>query len=130
MLTIINDKIKGVVKSKFIGKTLQYTEFEYNNRNVIFINIHLSSEKRKKKRMKEIKEIYDFVKDKDISILAGDFNTTPSGEVCKFLKKKGYKSVMENIYGKDLNTFPSKKPTRCIDYIWVKGENIDITFHV
>jgi endonuclease/exonuclease/phosphatase family metal-dependent hydrolase len=27
---------------------------------------------------------------------------------------------------KELFTFPSKKPRQCIDYVWVKGKNIEI----
>ena len=126
MLTIINKKIKGVVKSKFIGRTLQYTEFKFNNRDVIFMNIHLSPESKKKKRLSEVKQIHNFVKHKDICILAGDFNEIPSGKIYKFLKDNGYKSVINEKYGKELNTFPSNNPIKCIAYIWIKGDNIKV----
>ena len=28
--------------------------------------------------------------------------------------------------GEELNTFPSDKPKKCIDYIWFKGKNIKV----
>ena len=126
MLTILSKKIKGVVKSKFVGRTLQYTEFKYNNRDIIFMNIHLSPEAKHKKRFEEIKKIHDFIKHKDICILAGDFNEKPDGPVYKFLKENGYKSVIKEVYGEEKNTFPCIKPIKCIDYIWIKGDRIKI----
>ena len=127
IMTILNKKIKGIVKTKWIGRTLQYTEFKYNNRDVIFVNIHLSPQpSQKEKILKEIKKIYKFTKNKEIQILAGDFNCKPTGPVYKFLKKKGFISVVKEIYGHEIKTWPSKKPIKCIDYIWIKGKHIKI----
>ena len=126
MLTILNKKLNAVVKSKFVGRALQYTEFKYNNRDIIFMNIHLSPENKKKKRMGEIMKICEFVKNKEICILGGDFNSEPNSKVYNFLKKEGFKSVIKEIYGKEKKTWPSKNPIKCLDYIWVKGDNIDI----
>jgi hypothetical protein len=113
MLTILNKKLNAVVKSKFVGRALQYTEFKYNNRDVIFMNIHLSPENKKKKRMGEIMKICEFVKNKEICILGGDFNSEPNSKVYNFLKKEGFKSVIKEIYGKEKKTWPSKNPIKC-----------------
>ena len=37
MLTILNKKIKGTIQTKFIGRILQYTEFEYNKKQILFL---------------------------------------------------------------------------------------------
>ena len=128
MITIINKKINSIVKTKFMGRAIQYTEFEYNNRQIIMVNIHLNEGHNKTKRMNEITQIYDFIKSrkKDIIILAGDFNSKPSSEVYKFLINHGFKSVIKEIHGGEVNTWPSKDPTMCIDYIWIKGDNVTI----
>ena len=129
MVTIVNQNIKTTVRSKYVGRALQISEFVLNEREIIFINTHLSpgqSESSKKKRKREIKKIYKIVKEKEISILAGDFNETPNGFVYKFLKAKGFTSVCHSKKGFELNTFPSKYPIKCIDYIWIKGDLVDI----
>ena len=127
VLTILNRKIKGVVKTKWVGRTVQYTEFKYNNREVIFMNVHLSPQpSQKRKTLNEIKKIYNFIKKKEIQILAGDFNCEPTDEVYKYLEKKGFRSVIKETFGKEIKTWPSKNPSKCIDYIWIKGDNIDI----
>ena len=128
MLTIINKNIDSVVKTKFVGRAIQYTEFKYNNKKIIVVNIHLNEGNKKSKRMNEIKKIHKFVetKNKDIIILAGDFNATPSSAVYKFLKQKGYTSCIKEIQKKEQYTFPSTNPKKCIDYIWIKGDNVDI----
>ena len=127
MLTILSNKIKGVVKTKWVGRTLQYTEFKYNNRDIIFVNIHLSPQpSQKKKILREIKKILKFTKNKEIQILAGDFNCEPTEPVYKYLKKKGFISVIKETHGHEIKTWPSKKPTKCIDYIWIKGDHIKI----
>ena len=78
MVTITNKKVKTIVKSKFVGRLFQYSRFKYNNREVLFCNIHLN-EGSCKKGYKEIKEIISFTKTipHDILILAGDFNSSP-----------------------------------------------------
>ena len=42
------------------------------------------------------------------------------------MKKNNFKSVIKETFDKELNTFPSKYPNRCLDYIWVKGTNYKI----
>lgn len=129
MVTIINQKIKHSVRSKYVGRALQISEFKYNSREITFINIHLSPGTSKHscdKRKKEIKKIYQLIKKKDVCILAGDFNESPEGYVYKFLKKKKFKSACFAKKGYELKTFPSKKPEKCIDYVWVKGDCVDV----
>ena len=91
MLTIVNKK-SGKMKSKCIGRRIiQYTEMKMNGRDAIVVNIHLSpgeSEWEKSHRLREIKEIYELVKDWDISILMGDFNDKETSDVYKYLKKR------------------------------------------
>ena len=122
-------RIKTNIKSKYIGRALQYCEFEFNGREIVFVNIHLTAGKQPKKvekRKKEINKIYDFIKDKATCILAGDFNESPDGYVYHFLKEKGFVSTCSDKLNNEPFTFPSEKPLKCIDYIWTKGENITI----
>ena len=129
MITIISKNIKTNIKSKYIGRALQYCEFEFNGREIVFVNIHLTAGKQPKKvekRKKEINKIYDFIKDKETCILAGDFNESPDGYVYHFLKEKGFVSTCSDKLNNEPFTFPSEKPLKCIDYIWTKGENITI----
>ena len=93
MITIIGPRIKGVVRSKYVGRALQYIEFEFNKREAIFVNIHLTTGNKKEKRLREIQRIHNFVKQKDVVILGGDFNSKPDSNVYAFLKEKGYKSA-------------------------------------
>ena len=128
MMTIINKKINCVVKSKLIGsRMIQYSKFIFNSKNVIFVNIHLSpGENKQDKRLEEIKNIIEFTKENDIIILAGDFNETPCSNISNYLINSGFKSCVKEFVGEDLNTFPSDCPKKCIDYIWVKGEDMKI----
>ena len=129
MVTIVNQNIKTTVKSKYVGRALQISEFVLNEREIIFVNTHLTpglNESSVEKRKKEIKKIYEIVKDNDISILAGDFNEDPDGFVYKFLTKKGFISTCLSKKGYELKTFPTGKLKKCIDYIWVKGSSVDI----
>lgn len=127
MLTILNKKIKGTIQTKYVGRMIQYTEFTFNQKKILFVNIHLLHPKAKE-RLLQIKNIHNFIKNKnkDIYILAGDFNSTPNSNVYKFLKKKGYKSVIKEMHGKENNTFPAKNPKKCLDYIWIKGTDYKI----
>lgn len=129
MLTIVNKK-SGKMRSKCIGRRIiQYIEMKMNGRDAIIVNIHLSpghSKWEKEHRLKEIQEIYNLVKDKEISILMGDFNSKETDRVYKFLKKKGYKSCVKERLKKHVNTFPSENPEKCIDFIMYKGVDIDV----
>lgn len=129
MTTIIHKDINAIVKCKYIERMFQYTKFNFNQREIIFYNIHLTAGKKefqKKKKLNTIKQIYEENKNTDILILAGDFNSKPNTDVYDFLVKNGFKSCCMDIKNKELFTFPSNKPRECIDYIWVKGENIEI----
>ena len=53
----------------------------------------------------------------DIIILAGDFNSSPTSTIYKYLYNQGFKSVIKEKHKKDIKTWPAKKPTTCIDYI-------------
>ena len=127
MLTLAN-KNAVQLKSKYIGRRIiQYIETKINERDAIVVNIHLSpgdSDILKEQRLDEIKEIYDLVKEKDISILMGDFNDAETSEVYKFLIENGYKSCMVEKNGSNINTYPCENPDKCIDFIMYKGENI------
>ena len=81
-----------------------------------------------KKRIIEINNLLNFINEKkcDNIILAGDFNDTPDSEIYKLLQESGFKSTNKIINSKEIPTFPSKNPTKCIDYIWIKGENIKV----
>ena len=59
-------------------------------------------------------------------IFAGDFNSSPISKVYKYLTTKGFKSTIKETFGREIKTWPSNKPETCIDYIWVKGENVEI----
>jgi len=129
MLTIVNKK-SGKMRSKCIGRRIiQYIEMKMNGRDAIIVNIHLSPGKSKWEnahRLREIKEIYNLVKDKEISILMGDFNSAETDCVYKFLKKRGYKSCVKEKLKTHMKTFPSENPKRCIDFVMYKGLDIDV----
>ena len=94
-----------------------------------FVNVDLSPGDRELDeigRFNEVKEIVNFCKGKDNVILAGDFNDKPSKDFYKYLKNSGYKSSCSEAVGEELNTFPSDKPEKCIDYILFKGKNIKV----
>ena len=129
MTTIIHKDIDAIVKCKYIERMFQYTKFNFNQREIIFYNIHLTAGDKNfqdKKRLNTIKKIYEDNKNSDIIILAGDFNSKPNSEVYKFLIENKFISCSMQIKNKELFTFPSKKPRECIDYIWIKGDNIKI----
>ena len=128
MITILNKKINGVMQSKYIGKrSIQFIDFDYNDIPIRFVNIHLPpGENEKQERYREIKEIARFCEEKENVILCGDFNGKPDEEFYKYLKKVGYKSSSFENCGEELNTFPSNKPEKCIDYIWYKGGNVKL----
>jgi len=126
MLTIFNKRIKyNQVSSKYIGnRRIQYSDFEYNNKKLIFINIHLipGGNKKTKERLKEIKEILKLCKKYDNIIISGDFNAAVDSKEYKYMIKKGYKSAVKEYCNEELNTFPSGKSVKCIDFIWIKGD--------
>ena len=126
LLTIVNKDIKTIVKSKCIGnRTIQYFDFIYNNKEIRCVNVHLppgKTDKARKKRSNEMKEIIEFCENKKNAIIMGDFNDTRKTEMYKHLKKGGYKNAVYKVMGEDLNTFPCVKPTECIDYVMVKGD--------
>jgi len=127
MLTVINRKIQCVTKLKYIkNRTIQYTTFKYNKKNVIFVNVHLTpGENKTEKRLVEIKEILNFINDYDVVILAGDFNDKIDSNIYSYLTQNNYKSAVKCFVGEEVNTFPSDKPVKCLDYVWVKGD-VDI----
>lgn len=126
MLTIIRPRIKGIVKSKYVGRALQYIEFEFNGKKIIFVNIHLTSGEKREKRLKEIRNIDAFTKNADIVLLGGDFNTRPGSPVYTFLEENGYRSASVVWSNEEQHTYPSNKPIKCIDYIWLKGEGVEV----
>lgn len=126
MVTIISNKINGIVSCKYFGRPFQYCKFNYNNRDCVFVNVHLTPFNKENKRIKEIEELLKFIKNTDVCILAGDFNSTQYDEVYKILKNNGYRSVVFNKKGKEVPTFPSWCPIKTLDYIWIKGKNIKI----
>jgi len=124
MLTLVNKKIKTNVKCKYIGRTIQYMDFVYNNKNITLVNIHLSpgsSLAQQKKRYEQILKILDFVKNKKNVILCGDFNAIYKSKEIQLLKKHKFVNCGKKIHKKNLKTFPSDKPRKCIDYFFVKG---------
>lgn len=126
MLTIFNKKIKyDCMRCKYVGnRKIQYSELEVNNKKIIFVNVHLvpgEGEKTRKERMKEIKEILSLCKNYKNVIIAGDFNSEAESKEYKYMKKKGYKSAMNEFCGEELNTFPCNEPSKCIDFVWIKG---------
>ena len=127
MITITNKKIKTTVKSKFVGRLFQYSKFKYNNREILFCNVHLN-EASCKKGYEEIKKIISFTEKipHDILIFAGDFNASPISKVYKYLTTQGFKSTIKETFGREIKTWPAHKPETCIDYIWVKGKNVEI----
>jgi len=126
MITILSKRVHGVVKSKYVGRALQYIEFKFNQRDCVFVNIHLTPGDKKEKRLLEIKRIHNFIKHKAVVILGGDFNSKPDSNVYAFLKENGYKSASMEWNNKEENTYPSDKPIKCIDFIWMRGDNIEV----
>ena len=126
MLTIFNNKIDySIVKSKYIGnRRIQYSVFKYNNKEIIFVNMHLipGGDKKEKERLIEIKKILKLCKNYKNIIIAGDFNACVDSKEYKYLIKKGYKSAIKEFCGEEINTFPSKDSVKCIDFIWIKGD--------
>ena len=124
MLTLVNKKIKTNVKCKYIGRTIQYMDFVFNKKNITLINIHLSpgsSLAQQTKRYNQTLKIIDFVKNKENVILCGDFNATYKTNEIKLLSKYGFINCCKKIHNKNLKTFPSDKPKKCIDYFFIKG---------
>ena len=96
MITITNKKIKTTVKSKFVGRLFQYCIFKYNNRNILFCNVHLN-EASCEKGYEEMKKVISFTEKipHDILIFAGDFNSSPRSKVYKYLTTQGFKSTIK-----------------------------------
>ena len=121
----LNKKIPCRLKCKCIGRTIQYLEFKHNNKDLVLVNIHLTpgqTIKKKEKRLKEIQNIVNtFEKHKNV-ILCGDFNSCPKSDVIKYLKKIGYKNGCKLINKKNFATFPCDNPTKCIDFVFIKGD--------
>ena len=46
--------------------------------------------------------------------------------VYKYLTNNGFKSVIKEKHDKDIKTWPAINPKSCIDYIWIKGEDVKI----
>ena len=131
MLTLIKkNKIKAniIKKEIFNGRSIQYSEFKYNSRDILFINVHLSYKNEKKQKKDELKKLLNFIKNKkkDIVLIAGDLNFEENTKMYKILKKNKYKSLMCEKFGIEKKTYPSRKPKKCLDYIWVYGDNIKI----
>ena len=125
MLTIVNKKIPCKLKCKCVGRTIQYLEFKYNNKDLVLVNIHLTpgqTLKKRERRKKEIKKIVEtFEKNKNV-ILCGDFNSKPTSDVIKYLKKIGYKNGCKLVHKKNFATFPTDSPEKCIDFVFIKGD--------
>ena len=125
MLTLVNKKIPCNLKCKYVGRTIQYLDFKFNNKKIILVNVHLTpgqTNAKKDKRKKEIKEIVKFFQKNRNVILCGDFNSLPNSSIIKYLKKSGYKNCCRKIHNKDLLTFPCENPKKCIDYFFIKGD--------
>ena len=126
LLTIVSCKIKTQVKSKyFCNRVIQYFDFTYNNKEIRCVNLHLcpgKKKKDKKKRLDTIKNIIKFCKNKPNVILLGDFNDKKKSNMYKYMIKKGFKNSVYNLLGKELYTYPSNKPKKCIDFIMIKGD--------
>jgi endonuclease/exonuclease/phosphatase family metal-dependent hydrolase len=125
MLSIANPKIPCKIKCKYVGRIVQYIDFVYNKKKIILVNVHLTpgkSQKSKGRRKKEIKKIIEFVKENPNVILCGDFNSLPNSRIIKYLKKSGYTNCGKIIHKKNLYTYPSDKPEKCLDYFFIKGD--------
>ena len=126
LLTVVSKRIKTSVKSKYIGnRIIQYFDFDYNKKDIRFVHVHLPPGNtliNKEKRLDDIKEIVNFCKNKKNVIIAGDFNDTSSSKMYKYMMKNNYKSSVVEALGKEIKTFPSKNPIKCIDYIMIKGD--------
>jgi len=124
LLTIVNNKIKTTVKSTYVGnRIIQYFDFTFNNKKIRCVNIHLQpGDKKQEKRLNSIKTIVEFCKKHKNVILLGDFNDTKKSKMYKYMKKNGYKNSVYKVLGKQLYTYPSNKPNKCIDFIMIKGD--------
>tara|TARA_B110000858_G_scaffold119382_1_gene136360 strand:+ start:1063 stop:1962 length:900 start_codon:yes stop_codon:yes gene_type:complete len=126
LLTVVSKRIKTTVKSKYIGnRIIQYFDFDYNKKAIRFVHVHLPPGNtliNKEKRLDDIKEIVNFCKKKKNVIISGDFNDTSSSNMYKYMMKNNYKSSVVEALGKEIKTFPSKNPIKCIDYIMIKGD--------
>ncbi len=125
LLTIVTSEIKTEVKSKYFGnRVLQYFDFNFNNKDIRCVNVHLRpgyKKKEKKKRLRTIKKIIDFCKDQKNVILLGDFNDTSTSKMYKYMIKNGFKNSVYKALGEELYTYPSNNPEKCIDFIMIKG---------
>lgn len=127
MITITSKRLKTNVQSKYIGRAIQYCNFKFNKRDVFFVNVHLTPGiKKTNKRVNEVKKLIEMCKNKEIAILAGDFNDTPDSEIYKILSLNNFKTVSMKKNKLEKKTFPSNNPEKCIDYIWIKGKDIEI----
>tara|TARA_B110000971_G_scaffold221739_1_gene270279 strand:- start:2391 stop:3287 length:897 start_codon:yes stop_codon:yes gene_type:complete len=126
LLTIVSKRIKTTVKSKYIGsRVIQYFDFEYNKKNIRFVNIHLppgNTSINNEKRLDDIKEIVNFCKNNNNVIIVGDFNDIPSSMSYKYMMENNYKSAVIDALGKEIKTFPSSNPNKCIDFVMIKGD--------
>jgi endonuclease/exonuclease/phosphatase family metal-dependent hydrolase len=125
LMTITSDNITTEVKSKYVGnRIIQYFDFIYNNKEIRCVNIHLNpgtNEKEKEKRLNGVKSIIKLCKKKKNVVLIGDFNDEINSKMYKYMTKKGYDSIFKKL-NKYVNTFPSDNPSKCIDYIMIKGD--------
>ena len=106
-------------------------EFEKEGETYMYINVHFSPDintgKGEVKRLKEVKTLLDYVakEDKNV-IIAGDFNTRSHESVYKVMTDAGFRSSMLEKNGEEKRTFPTKGPIKTIDYVWIKGDGLEV----
>ena len=89
------------------------------------MNVHFPPGDKKKdklRRLKDIREIIDFCREIDNVIILGDFNDTSKSKMYSYLKKSGYKNAVNISLGRELNTYPTNNPNKCIDFVMIKGD--------
>ena len=130
MLTLVQKKLNPTMEKEELGfgRTIQYSTFKYNKRDILLINVQLSYKKNKSVKKSELRNLIKFVneKKKDIVIICGDFKINPTSKGYNYMKKKGFKSAMYEYCGEEKPTYPAKNPKKCIDYVWYMGEKIKI----
>ena len=96
---------------------------EVEGRRLVFFNTHLDHRSPDEARWSNVGEIEGVMRGLETMpvILCGDFNTQPESRICERLRKTFSDSwtLVEKTPG---FTIPAEKPTRRIDYIWMRKD--------
>ncbi len=124
---VANYSIPSASSSRYqaMGIDVDLSDIYKKETTVRFINTHfdwlktIGSQEARLATVEVIEKGF-FAEDHNISaILTGDLNAIPESEPLKKMGKKGW---TQGILAKEMNTIPSKNPTKQIDYVLIRSE--------